>query len=54
MSGKIISAIWGKGREVPGIGLPPTSWPFMVGLGTGMAPTGVSFSICRCITMSVY
>ena len=36
MSGKIISAIWGKGREVPGIGLPPTSWPFMVGLGTVM------------------
>ena len=44
----------GKGRVVPGSGSPPTSWPFMVGLGTGTAPVGVSFSICPCTTMSVH
>ena len=31
----------------------PTFGPFMVGLGTVMAPMGVSFSICECIIMSI-
>ena len=38
MSGRIIPTIWRKGRGFPGIGLLPSFWPFMVGLGTVMAP----------------
>ena len=36
MSGSVILIIWGKGWGFPGIGLPPTYWPFMVGLGAVM------------------
>ena len=46
MNGRIISTVLGKGQTVPGIGEPPTFWPFMVGLRTVMAPVGVPFSIC--------
>ena len=48
MSGKIIPAILRKGQGFPGIGPPPTFWPFMVGLGTVMAPVDVSFSLLMC------
>ena len=41
MSGKIIPAIWGKGKRFLGIGPQPTSWSH----GTVMAPLGVSFSL---------
>ena len=44
MSGRIIPTILEKGQGFPGIGLSPTSWPFMVSVGTVMAPEGVSFS----------
>ena len=44
MSGRIIPTILGKGRGLPGIGPLPAFWPFMVGLGTVLAPVGVSFS----------
>ena len=44
MNGKIIPTISGKGWGFPGIGPLPTFWPFMVGLGTVMAPVGMSFS----------
>ena len=45
MSGRIILTILGKGWGFPGIGPPPTFWPFMVILGTVMALVGVSFSM---------
>ena len=45
MSGRIIPIILGKGQRFPGNGLPPTFWPFIVSLGTVMAPVGVSFSM---------
>ena len=44
MVGRIIPTISGKWWGFPGIGPSPTFWPFMVGLGTVMAPVGVSFS----------
>ena len=36
----------GKRQGFPGVGPLPTFWPFMVSLGTVMAPVGVTFSIC--------
>ena len=45
MSGKIIPTILGKGQRFPGIGSPPTFWPFVVSLGTVMALVGMSFSM---------
>ena len=45
MSGRIIPTIGGKGQRFPGIGPPPTFWPFMVSLGTVMALAGVSLSM---------
>ena len=60
MSGRIIPTIVGKGQKFPGIGLPPTFWSLMVGLGTVVAPVGVSFSwlvcgcCCYCVTMSIF
>ena len=45
MSGRIIPTISGKGRGFPGIGPPPTFWPFQVSLGTVMAPVSVSFNM---------
>ena len=48
MSGKIIPVILGKGQGIPGIGPPPTFWPFIVGFRTVMAPVGVSFSLLMC------
>ena len=45
MSGRIIPSILGKGQRFPGIGSPPTFWPFMVSPGTVMAPVGVSYSM---------
>lgn len=36
--GRLFQLFGGKGGGVPAIGSPPTSWPFMVSLGTGMAP----------------
>ena len=44
MSGRIIPTILGKGRGFPGLGPPPTFWPFIVSLRTVMALVGVSFS----------
>ena len=46
MSERIIPTILGKGWRFPGIGPPPTFWPFMVSLWAVMAPVGVSFSWC--------
>ena len=46
MSGRIIPTILEKGPRFPGIGPPPTFWPFMVGLGTLMVLVGVSLSLC--------
>ena len=44
MSGKIIPNISGKGMGgFPGIEPLPTFWPFMVKLGTVMAPVNVPF-----------
>ena len=45
MSGRIIPTILGKGQRFLGTGPQPTYWPFMVSLGTAMAPVGVSFSL---------
>ena len=45
MSGRIIPTILEKEWGFPGIGPSPTFWPFMVGLGTVMAPVDVSFSV---------
>ena len=45
MSGRISPTILEKGWRFPGIGPPPTFWPFMVGLRTVMAPVGVSLSM---------
>ena len=44
MSGRIIPTILEKEQRFPGTGPPPTFWPFMVGLGTVMAPVGVSLN----------
>ena len=44
MSGRIIPIILEKGQGFLGIGAPPAFWPFMVGLGTVMAPVGVSLA----------
>ena len=35
-----------KWQESPRTGPPPTLWPFMISLGTVMAPVGESFSKC--------
>ena len=44
MSGRSIPTIWKSGGVgFPGIGLPPTFWPFMAGLGNVMVPVGMSF-----------
>ena len=40
----LIPAILEKRPEFPGIGPPPTSCPFMVGLRTVRVPVGVLFS----------
>ena len=45
MSGRNIPALLGRGWGFPGIGPPPTFLILMVGLGTVMAPGGVSFSL---------
>ena len=45
MSRRIIPVILGKGRGFPGIGPPPTFWPFMVSLRTVMALVGVSLNM---------
>ena len=56
MSGSIIPTILGKGQKFPGIGLPPTFWSLMVGLGTIVVPMSVSFSLLmgsqHCIHLS--
>ena len=44
MSRRIFPALWGKGQGLPGIASLPTVWPFMVSLGTVMAPEDASFS----------
>ena len=46
MSGRNILTSLEKGRGFPGIGPPPSFWPFLVSLGTVMVLVGVSFSIC--------
>ena len=48
-----LSNYFGETLGFPGSGPLPTFWPFPVNLGTVMAPVGVLFSICYCITMSV-
>ena len=45
MSGRNILTILEKGQGFPGIGEPPTFWPFLVGLGTVMALVDMSFSM---------
>ena len=45
MRSRIISTILRKGQIFPGIGSPPTFWPFIVGPRTVMAAEGVSFSV---------
>ena len=45
MSGRNILTILEKGQGFPGIGAPPTFWPFLVGLGTVMALVDMSFSM---------
>jgi len=44
MSGRSIPTIGAIGG-FPGIGPPPTFWPFMVGLGNVMVLVGMSFSL---------
>ena len=48
MRGRIIPTFLEKGQRVLGIGSLPTFCPFMVNLGTVMAPARVSFSILMC------
>ena len=43
-SGGILPTISGKGWRFPGIEPLPTFWPFIVDLGTVMAPGNLSFS----------
>ena len=43
ISRRIIPSTLKKGWRYPGIGSPPTFWPFMVGLRSVMAPVSVSF-----------
>ena len=38
---RILPTISGKGQGFPGIGPPPTFWPFMVSLGTVKTPVGI-------------
>ena len=38
----------GEGWTLSGTGPAPTIWPFMVSLGTGKAPVGVSLSLLIC------
>ena len=45
MSGRNILTMLDKGQGFPGVGAPPTFWPFIVGFRTVMAPVGVSFSM---------
>ena len=45
MSGRIIPITLGEGWRSPGIGPPPTFWPFMVSLITVMALVFVSFGM---------
>ena len=45
MGERIIPTILEKGQRFPGIGPLHTFWPFMVGIGTVMAPVSVSFSL---------
>ena len=44
MGRRIIPVILGKGCRFPGIGPPPTFWPFVFSLGT-MALVGITVSI---------
>lgn len=53
ISRRIIPSTLKKGWRYSGIGSPPTLWPFMVGLGSVMAPVSVSFG-SWCITMSIH
>ena len=48
MSGRIIPAILGKGVEIPRNWVNAHFLTFMVGLGTVMAPVGVSFRLLMC------
>jgi len=42
---KDYSNYFGEWQGFPGIGPPPTFWPFMAGLRTAMAHVGMSFSM---------
>ena len=44
MSGRGIPTIWERGQRFPEIEPPPAFWPFMIGLGTVMAPVNVSLA----------
>lgn len=52
MNGRIIPTILGKGHDFQKLGHHPLFWPFMVHLGTTMAPMGVSF--IQYVKMSTY
>ena len=43
--GVLFQLFWGRGRDFQELGHCPLFWPFMVGLGTVMAPVAVSFNI---------
>ena len=47
MSGRSISAIWGKGRGFPGVG-PLSTFGSLVSLRAIMAPMGMSLSLLMC------
>lgn len=47
MSGRSISAVWGKGRGFPGVGPLPTSGS-LVGLRAITTPMGLSLSLLTC------
>ena len=49
--GGLSQLFWVRGMDFQKLG-PPTFWPFMVHLGTTMAPMGVSF--IQCVKMSAY
>ena len=48
MSGRIIPITLGEGWRSPGMGPPPTFWPFMVNLITVVALVFVSFGMLIC------
>ena len=48
MSGRIIPTFLGKGQRFPEIEPRPTFWSLLIGLGTALAPLGMSLSLLTC------